>query len=77
MEGVRDGGLLVCNGQKAGSEKAQWLSVKVEVDVLGPPFPTVLMVSVSGWKATMNERWESVAGNFQSRVNSIEKGVHE
>lgn len=65
-------------GRRLGArEKAQGLSVKVEVDVLGPPFLTVLMVSVSGWKAAMNERWENVAGNFQSRVNGIEKGVHE
>jgi len=64
-------------GRRRGvRDKAQGLSVKVEVDVLDPPFLTVLMVSVSGWEATMNKRWESVAGNFQSRVNGIEKGVH-
>ena len=27
MEGVRDGGLLVCNGQKAGSERESSVAV--------------------------------------------------
>ena len=58
-------------GRRLGvRKKAQAeLSVKVEVDVLGSPFLTVLMVSVSGCKTAVNERWESVAGNFQTRVN--------